>query len=179
MGIHLWAFIGISALIIITPGPDTVLVTKNAVVYGRRAAVGTSLGVNTGLLIWTCAAACGIAALVRESAVAFTVLKLVGAVYLVWLGAQTLLAARHRAPHDVGKGQAVARETGAWRGFRQGLINDLANPKIAAFFTSPALTRRARGPALEALAGEVSPLLQKFLAVLNQNLSRPFAWSAT
>lgn len=84
MGVHLWAFLGIAALVIIAPGPDTVLVTKNALLHGRAAALGTSLGVNAGLLIWTVAAALGIAAVVRESAVAFTVLKLVGAAYLAW-----------------------------------------------------------------------------------------------
>ena len=82
VGVHLWAFVGIAALVIVAPGPDTVVVTKNALLHGRRAALGTSLGVNTGLLIWTVAAALGVAAVVRESAVAFTVLKLVGAVYL-------------------------------------------------------------------------------------------------
>src|ERR1019366_3607381 len=63
VGVHLWAFVGIAALVIIAPGPDTVLVTKNALLHGRGAALGTSLGVNTGLLIWTVAAAFGVAAL--------------------------------------------------------------------------------------------------------------------
>ena len=53
VGVHLWAFVGIAALVIIAPGPDTVVVTKNALLHGRRAALATSLGVNTGLLIWT------------------------------------------------------------------------------------------------------------------------------
>jgi threonine/homoserine/homoserine lactone efflux protein len=57
VGIHLWAFVGISLLVIIAPGPDTALVTKNAVLHGRSAALGSSLGVNAGLLIWTGAAA--------------------------------------------------------------------------------------------------------------------------
>ena len=133
---HVWAFVGISILVIIAPGPDTVLVTKNAVLHGRSAALGTSLGVNTGLLIWTGAAAFGVAAVVRESAVAFTVLKLVGAVYLVWLGVQALRAARRHSVHDpIGAGE-LSRRVGALRGFRQGLFSNLANPKIAVFFTS-------------------------------------------
>lgn len=106
---HVWAFVGISILVIIAPGPDTVLVTKNAVLHGRSAALGTSLGVNTGLLIWTGAAAFGVAAVVRESAVAFTVLKLVGAVYLVWLGVQALRAARRHSVHEpIGRSGASA-----------------------------------------------------------------------
>jgi threonine/homoserine/homoserine lactone efflux protein len=111
------------------------VVTKNALLHGRRAALATSLGVNTGLLIWTLAAALGVAAVVRESAVAFTVLKLVGAVYLVWLGFQALRAARrHAAPdalHTTGQNPRV----GALLGYRQGLLSNLGNPKIAVFFT--------------------------------------------
>jgi RhtB (resistance to homoserine/threonine) family protein len=135
VGVHLWAFVGIAALVIVAPGPDTVVVTKNALLHGRRAALATSLGVNTGLLIWTLAAALGVAAVVRESAVAFTVLKLVGAVYLVWLGFQALRAApRHAAPdalHTTGQNPRV----GALLGYRQGLLSNLGNPKIAVFFT--------------------------------------------
>jgi RhtB (resistance to homoserine/threonine) family protein len=136
MGVHLWAFVGIAALVIITPGPDTVLVTKNAVLHGRAAAVGTALGVNAGLVIWTVGAALGVAAVVRESAVAFTVLKLIGAAYLIWLGVQALRAARRHSSHEqAGAGQSRPR-AGALFGFRQGILSNLGNPKIAVFFTS-------------------------------------------
>jgi RhtB (resistance to homoserine/threonine) family protein len=136
MGIHLWAFVGISLLVIIAPGPDTVMVTKNALLHGRAAALGTSLGVNAGLMVWTLAAAIGVAAVVRESAVAFTVLKLVGALYLSWLGVQAFLAAHRRSPAHAARAGVPARPVGALLGFRQGLFSDLANPKIAVFFTS-------------------------------------------
>ena len=135
MGVHLWAFLGIAALVIIAPGPDTVLVTKNAVLHGRRAALGTSLGVNAGLVIWTVAAALGVAAVVRESALAFSVLKLLGAAYLLWLGVQALLAARRRAAHDASGARRWGAPVGALLGFRQGLLSNLGNPKIAVFFT--------------------------------------------
>lgn len=135
MGVHLWAFVGIAALVIVAPGPDTVLVTKNALMHGRRAALATSLGVNTGLLIWTVAAALGVAAVVRESAVAFTVLKLVGAVYLVWLGLQALRAARRHAAPEALHAARQSPRVGALLGYRQGLLSNLANPKIAVFFT--------------------------------------------
>jgi RhtB (resistance to homoserine/threonine) family protein len=135
VGVHLWAFIGIAALVIVAPGPDTVLVTKNALLHGRGAALGTSFGVNTGLAIWTVAAALGVAAVVRESAVAFTVLKLVGAVYLVWLGLQALRAARRVSAHEPLRTTPPSARVGALLGFRQGLLSNLANPKIAVFFT--------------------------------------------
>ena len=79
MGADVWAIVGVAAVLIVTPGPDMASVTKNAMHHGRRAALGTSLGVNAGLVLWTVASALGVAALVRESGVAFTVLKLVGA----------------------------------------------------------------------------------------------------
>jgi RhtB (resistance to homoserine/threonine) family protein len=136
VGIHLWPFIGISVLVVILPGPDTMVVTKNALLHGRAAALGTSLGVSTGLVIWTGAAALGLAAVIRESAVAFTVLKFVGAVYLVVLGLQTLRSARRDPGREQISTQDRGRRIGAALGFRQGLLTDLGNPKIAVFFTS-------------------------------------------
>ena len=132
MGIHLWAYVPIAAVVIIAPGPDTVLVTKNAVLHGRAAALATSLGVNTGLLIWTVAAALGVAAIVRESAVAFTVLKLLGAAYLIWLGVGALRSAGSKPLVDAVRPRSAV---GRARGYRQGLLSNLGNPKIAVFFT--------------------------------------------
>ena len=65
------AFMGVAAFILVTPGPDTALVTKNALIYGRRAGLATSLGVASGLLVWTIASALGIAAVVHASAAAY------------------------------------------------------------------------------------------------------------
>jgi RhtB (resistance to homoserine/threonine) family protein len=127
-------FIGVAAIVILIPGPDTAVVTKNVLIHGRRAALGTSLGVSAGLSVWTIAAAVGVASVVRASAVAFTVLKLAGALYLIWLGLQAL-----RAAGRVGDAEllgSTSRPIGARGGFRQGLISDLANPKIGIFFTS-------------------------------------------
>jgi len=112
------------------------VVTKNVLVHGRRAALGTSLGVSAGLSVWTLAAAAGIASLLRASAVGFTVLKLIGALYLVWLGLQALRASS-RADTGEESSPATARPAiGALGGFRQGFLSDLANPKIGIFFTS-------------------------------------------
>lgn len=128
-------FIGVAAVVIVVPGPDTAVVTKNVLVHGRRAALGTSLGVSAGLSVWTLAAAVGVASVVRASAVAFTVLKLIGAAYLLWLGLQALRAAGNP---DSGELPATARRApmDALGGFRQGFLSDLANPKIGIFFTS-------------------------------------------
>ena len=135
MGLHLLVFIGVAAIVIVIPGPDTAVVTKNVLIHGRRAGLGTSLGVSAGLSMWTIAAAVGVASLVRASEVAFTVLKLLGALYLVWLGIQALRAAGH--PTGDALTAAAARPGMSARGgFRQGFLSDLANPKIGIFFTS-------------------------------------------
>ncbi len=131
---HLWLFLGIAAVVIVVPGPDTAVVTKNAMLHGRRAALGTAFGVETGLGVWTVASAFGVASLVRASDTAFTALKLIGAAYLVWLGIQALRAARRGGAHSDPKSVGRARLDGRG-GFRQGLLSDLANPKIGAFFT--------------------------------------------
>ena len=106
MGAHISAFLGVAALVIVTPGPDTALVTRNALFYGRRAALATSFGVNSGLLIWTLASALGVAAVVHASATAFTAMKLIGAGYLIWLGLRALRV----HPIAVGSGILVAEE---------------------------------------------------------------------
>jgi RhtB (resistance to homoserine/threonine) family protein len=133
VGVHLWSFLVVAVVLVVTPGPDMALVTRNAVLHGRRVALGTALGVNAGLLIWTVAAALGVAAVVRASAIAFTVLKLVGAAYLVWLGLQALRA--RRRPH-ANPPAGSSRAASARCGFRQGLASNIANPKIAVLFTS-------------------------------------------
>lgn len=136
---HFFLFVGVSAIVIILPGPDTVVVTRNLLLQGRRTALATSLGVGGGLSIWTLAAAIGIASLLKASAVAFTVLKLGGAAYLVWLGLRAFRTAGHPigATPIAGAGSTRGRETPSRLvGFRQGMFSDLANPKIGIFFTS-------------------------------------------
>jgi RhtB (resistance to homoserine/threonine) family protein len=135
MQVNIPAFMGVAAFILVTPGPDTALVTKNALIYGRRAGLATSLGVASGLLVWTIASALGIAAVVHASATAYETLKLIGAAYLVWLGIQALRSAgRHAAARETPAG--AVRQLDVRRGFRQGMISNLANPKVAVLFTS-------------------------------------------
>ena len=123
------AFLGVAVVVICTPGPDTALTIRNTLLGGRRHGVTTAAGVATGQATWTVAAAGGVAALLAASEPAFLALKLAGAAYLVYLGAQSLLAAVRNA-------ERVERARSG-RPFRQGLISNLGNPKMAAFF--PAL----------------------------------------
>jgi RhtB (resistance to homoserine/threonine) family protein len=136
MGVHLAVFLGVAAIVIVIPGPDTAVVTKNVLLHSRRIGWSTSLGVVTGLAVWSLAAAVGVASLVRASAVAFTVLKLLGALYLIWLGVQALRAAGRRAAMDGASPAATGATMSARGGFAQGLLSDLGNPKIGIFFTS-------------------------------------------
>jgi threonine/homoserine/homoserine lactone efflux protein len=163
---HLAAFLLVACLIVITPGPDMAMVTKNALDGGRRAALLTALGTVTGLLVWMAASAVGIVAVLQTSAVVFTVVKLCGAAYLLILGAQALLAARRSpaatltadgpaadgpaADGRAAAGPAAGRAASLRRRlrgrrpprlltgppWRQGLLCNLLNPKIAVLFTS-------------------------------------------
>jgi threonine/homoserine/homoserine lactone efflux protein len=130
----LWAFVGVAALVIVTPGPDTALTVRNALLGGRGAGVATAVGVAAGLAVWTTLASAGIAALLVASEPAFVAVKLVGAAYLVLLGAQTLVHAWRGRPREDGGQEAARLRPGV--AARQGLLNDLANPKIAVFFTT-------------------------------------------
>lgn len=136
---ELLAFVGVSALVIVTPGPDTVITTRSALLGGRRAGMLTALGVVSGQVCWTLAASVGLAALLVASEPAFVTLKVAGAAYLVYLGLQALSAALRRDPPageqspPGGEGRpSLAPRTA----YRQGLVSDLGNPKMAAFFTS-------------------------------------------
>ncbi|HXV56415.1 MAG TPA: LysE family translocator [Gaiellaceae bacterium] len=147
---ELLAFLGVSALVIVTPGPDTALTIKNTLAGGRRAGVLTALGVSTGQAVWTAAASAGLAALLVASEPAFVALKLAGAAYLVFLGGQALLAAlRGAGTHDPA---GPARRLAPASGYRQGVVSNLGNPKMAVFFTSllPQLVP-ADGPSFAAM----------------------------
>jgi threonine/homoserine/homoserine lactone efflux protein len=121
------AFLGVSLLVIVTPGQDTALTIRNTLLGGRRGGVRTAAGVAAGQATWTLAASAGVVALLRASEPAFVAVRLFGAAYLVYLGLQTLLR-RSEAPPGFGGSSR--------RAFRQGLLSNLGNPKMAVFFTS-------------------------------------------
>jgi RhtB (resistance to homoserine/threonine) family protein len=129
---HVGPFLAVAAIVVITPGVDMALVTRNALMYGRRAAVRTALGINLGIFFWVMAASLGLAAVVATSAEAFAVIKLAGALYLVYLGVQALRSARHHRGVNV----TVRPAPSGREALRQGLVSNLLNPKIAVFFTS-------------------------------------------
>jgi len=130
----LLAFLGISALVIMTPGPDTAITIRNTLTGGRAGGVATALGVATGQAIWALATSAGIVALLVASEPLFLAVKYAGAAYLVWLGLQSLRAAFRPATGQ--SAIATARPLTPGSAFSQGVVSDLSNPKMAAFFTS-------------------------------------------
>ena len=137
MSDHFLAFLGISILVIVTPGPDTALTIRNALLGGRRGGVFTALGVAAGQAIWALATSVGIVALLVASEPVFVAVKLAGAAYLVILGGQALWQAlRPGASPAAADGRAARRPLAPALAFRQGVISDLGNPKMAVFFTS-------------------------------------------
>jgi threonine/homoserine/homoserine lactone efflux protein len=126
------AFLGISLIVIVTPGQDTALTIRNSLLGGRRAGIATAAGVVTGQSAWTLATSAGLAALLVASEPAFVALKLVGAAYLVYLGLEALHAALRGRPVAA----SGTSSTHALAGYRQGVLSNLGNPKMAVFFTS-------------------------------------------
>jgi threonine/homoserine/homoserine lactone efflux protein len=131
----LLAFLGISLLVIATPGPDTAVTIRNSLAGGRPAGLATAAGVASGQAIWALATSAGIVALLVASEPLFLAVKYAGAAYLVWLGLQSLRAAL-RPGHDGDVGEASIGGLARRAAFGQGLLSDLSNPKMAAFFTS-------------------------------------------
>ena len=130
---HLAAFFGVAALVIVTPGQDTALTIRNSLLGGRLNGLSTALGVCVGQCAWAVATSAGLAALLVASEPAFIALRLFGAVYLVLLGVQALRAAIGRRPSRMTGGARAVRPA---VGFRQGLVSNLGNPKMAVFFPS-------------------------------------------
>jgi threonine/homoserine/homoserine lactone efflux protein len=127
---NLLPFIGVAIAVVVIPGPDMALVARNVFRHGRAAGYATSLGICTGILGWAVAAALGIATVLATSSVAFTILKLAGAAYLIYLGISTL-----RSRDDVAlEGTADTATLPAGQAWAQGLVSSLLNPKLGVFF---------------------------------------------
>ena len=132
------AFIPIAALLIVVPGPDVLLVVRNAA-RGRAAGIATAAGTVSGLLVHATAATIGLSALVAASAEAFLVVKVIGAGYLVVLGAHALWSNRRRAPaadRHTADPRPAAAPVRMRVAFRQGVLTNVLNPKVAVFFVA-------------------------------------------
>ncbi|WP_228713584.1 MULTISPECIES: LysE family translocator [Prauserella] len=130
---QLLPFAGVVLLGAMSPGPDFAVVLRHSAVGGRVSGMGAALGVATGILVWSVVAAVGVAGLLAASAVAFTVVKLAGAAYLLYLGGKALWAARRGS---AGQPEQPAAPPDPRRAFRDGLLCNVLNPKCAVFFVA-------------------------------------------
>jgi threonine/homoserine/homoserine lactone efflux protein len=132
LGIHdYWLFVLTGVLLNLTPGQDTMFIIGRSLTGGLRAGVASALGIAVGSIFHTLAAAAGLSAILAASPAAFLIVRIAGALYLVYLGARLLLT-RADASADP---QAMSREGGSsWSAFRQGILTNILNPKVALFF---------------------------------------------
>lgn len=174
-------FLLISVVVIVTPGPDTALTIRNVFAGGRRAGMATALGVATGQLVWALFTSLGLVALLLASAPVFHGLRLLGAAYLAYLGVQSLRSAFAATPRgSVQGGGAPSRSLQPRRAFWQGLLNDLANPKMAIFFASvlPQFAQASQGmfAQLAALGAIFAALTWAWLSLYSVVLSLAGSW---
>jgi threonine/homoserine/homoserine lactone efflux protein len=136
--LSLLSFTVASVLIVLLPGPDTLVVVRGLVRGGRRGGSATAAGVLAGLVVWVAATALGLSALLRASELGYDALKIAGACYLVWIGVRSLLAVR-RASEGLeagGDGPMAPAPLLGGSGFTAGFVTDLLNPKVGVFFVS-------------------------------------------
>jgi len=135
------AFLGVSLLVICTPGQDTALTVRNTLLGNRRTGVATAAGVSAGQATWTVATSAGLAVILAASAPLFLAIRLAGAAYLIYLGVRSLVGAMRNPSPFVGGGRE-AREgpdpggMGNRTAFVQGFVSNLSNAKMVAFFIS-------------------------------------------
>jgi threonine/homoserine/homoserine lactone efflux protein len=162
----LFAFAVVAFAIIVIPGPSVMFVVSRAVSYGRRAALLTVVGNAGGSYVQVVLVAIGVGAIVERSIAVFTVVKLVGAVYLVWLGVQTI---RHRRDTTVNESSVVIARS------RQSLVTDgfvvgVANPKTIVFFAAILPQFVIRGGAPESVQMAVLGLVFVAVALVSDSL---------
>ena len=188
---QLAVFAGVVTVAAMSPGPDFAITVRNAAVSGRRTGVMTALGIAVGVMVWSVCAALGIAALLAASATAFTVVKLVGAAYLLYMGTRAVWGALRgghaaaaadggEAGDDAGDADPASRP---WSGFWQGLLTNVLNPKAAVFFVAlmPQFLPASPGVAdtlllavvAAAITGSWFTVVSAVVGALRRLLSRP------
>lgn len=129
-GIHDFGlFLAAGILLNLTPGPDTVYILGRSIAQGRAAGIASALGISLGSIFHTCAAALGLSAILATSALAFGTIKLIGGAYLIFLGIKMILDRRSELslPSNFRRRTTIAA-------FRQGILTNILNPKVALFF---------------------------------------------
>lgn len=156
--------------LIAAPGPNLIYITARSIGEGRRSGLASALGVESGTLVYVAVTAAGLSALLASSQVAFSVVKYAGAAYLIVLGIRALLGAGQPAATDAGVG-----ELSLIKAYRQGLLVQLLNPKVALFFL--ALFPQFLDPAAGSLALQIV-VLGALMAVLGLLIDVIYAFAA-
>ena len=125
-------FILSTIIFIITPGMDTIFVLNKAIGQGKKAGMFSTFGVNAGILVHTIFAMVGLSIIIGKSAMAFMIIKYVGALYLVYLGLVSLLSEGNK----INLINGLTGTDSGWSNFKSGLITNVLNPKVALFFIS-------------------------------------------
>jgi len=144
----LGVFLAATLALNLTPGPDMLYVITRGATEGRGAGVVSALGIATGCVVHTLAVALGVSGLLAAVPIAYDVLRYLGAAYLVYLGVRRLIGS---APAHAA---AATQHTGLWRVYRQGVLTNVLNPKVALFFLAflPQFVDRSAGGMSLALA---------------------------
>jgi threonine/homoserine/homoserine lactone efflux protein len=134
--VALGSFLVAATLIVLLPGPDSLVVLRGLVRGGRAGGLRTAAGVLCGLAVWAAAAALGLSSLLRTSEVGYDILRVLGAAYLLWLGVQSLRSVRQAPAADNAATESGPRPAVGRSGFAAGLLTDVLNPKVGVFFVS-------------------------------------------
>jgi threonine/homoserine/homoserine lactone efflux protein len=127
---HYWLFIATAVVLVLTPGQDTFFILGRSLAGGRRVGIAEALGITAGSIVHTLLAALGLSALLATSPYAFMAVKFAGAAYLIYIGGRALLTRASGLPGENGNDGV----DGWWSAFRQGVITNILNPKVALFF---------------------------------------------
>lgn len=127
------AYLVAATVLTLSPGPDTMFVLASSASGGARSGVAATAGIVSGCLVHATLAALGVSALIAASPVAFDALRIGGALYLLWIGAQALRAFWRGLNADQGATQAPGEQSW-WAAFRRGLMTNVLNPKVSVFY---------------------------------------------
>ncbi len=124
-----FTFLVLTLFVVMSPGVDTALITKRTILDGRKNGYKMALGITSGSLVHTFAAAFGLSAILLQSALAFDIVKYIGAIYLIYLGISSF--SKRRNHNDMQEADTTLKRKSA---FKQGLLSNVLNPKVAMFF---------------------------------------------
>lgn len=131
------SFAAIVALLTLTPGLDTALILRTSLLAGRRSAWAVVLGIQVSILLWGLLTAAGLSALLTASQTAYEVVRWAGVAYLVWMGGRMLWQSRTSRTSRADDGAPPGPQDAGWgRAFRRGLLSNLLNPKVGAFYVA-------------------------------------------